>query len=426
MYINNCLTCAQAKSPQHKFLTPPLNPVTSNTSLPADMLQIDIVGKLPYSGGYSYILTGMDVFTKYMFAQPLTSIKAETVSKFLVQWFMRHSYIPLPIVTNQGSQFVSKLLHELANILEIKLEHATVKHAQTIGVVEQSHGLLKRYLRIYENQLQHDWHKHIDLAIFQHNTCYHTTIGCPPTLLYHGRIPMNPIDIRFNNRTLYHHSSSYEYISDLQSKMTTLFGHTKELIVKSFNKYKEYYDRQAAAAPLKLHEYCVMLSPKLSNEHEKISNLQCKWNGLYRIEKVLSRSNYVVRKVKTVHTQKVHRVRLKPIIPQYEIKDLANIDSKQFIPDPLLPEALREPKIFDSSLEEMLYNPWDLNRVTKVETKITKSKPNDQPTDNTPERRTADSSPSNNRTQSSADSSNSIFETPDSIRNDLVHSSSSS
>ena len=68
VYINNCLTYAQAKSPQHKKLTPQPNPVTSNTSLPADMLQIDIVGKLTHSGGYSYILTGMDVSTKYMFA----------------------------------------------------------------------------------------------------------------------------------------------------------------------------------------------------------------------------------------------------------------------------------------------------------------------------------------------------------------------
>ena len=40
--------------------------------------------------------------------------------------------------------------------------------------------------------------------------------------------------------------------------------------------------------------------------------------------------------------------------------------------------------------------------------------------------RTADSSISNSQTQSSADSSNSIFKTPESIRNDLVHSTSSS
>ena len=91
-----------------------------------------------------------------------------------------------------------------------------------------------------------------------------------------------------------------------------------------------------------------------------------------------------------------------------------------------MPEALGEPEILDSNLEEMLYNPWDLNRVTKVETKIAKPKPNDQPTVNTPERRTADSIFCNSQTQSSADSSNSIFRTLESIRNDPVHSTSSS
>ena len=91
-----------------------------------------------------------------------------------------------------------------------------------------------------------------------------------------------------------------------------------------------------------------------------------------------------------------------------------------------MPESRREPEIFDSSLEEMLYIPWDLNRVTKVETRISKSKPKDQPTDTTPEKRTADSSFSNSQTQSSADSTNLIFKTPESIRNDPVHSTSSS
>ena len=48
--------------------------------------------------------------------------------------------------------------------------------------------------------------------------------------------------------------------------MTTLFGHTKELLMKSFIKYEEYYDRKAEAAPLKVHEYCVKRSPKIIQE----------------------------------------------------------------------------------------------------------------------------------------------------------------
>ena len=44
VYISNCLSCIQTKSPKHENLTPPLNPVTSNTSFPVDLLQVDIVG----------------------------------------------------------------------------------------------------------------------------------------------------------------------------------------------------------------------------------------------------------------------------------------------------------------------------------------------------------------------------------------------
>ena len=54
----------------------------------------------------------------------------------------------------------------------------------------------------------------------------------------------------------------------------------------------------------------------------------------------------------------------------------------------------------------------DLNRVTKVETKIPQLKLNEQQNENTPERRTTESSVSNSATQSSTESSNSIFKTP--------------
>ena len=145
MHINNCLTCLQAKYPKHETLTVPLFPVISNTCLPAYMLQIDIVGQLPNSGGYSYILTGMDVFSKYIFSQPLFSISALTFCKFLMQWFMLHSYIPVVILSDQGSQFTSRMLEELSTLLEFKIGHATVKHAQTLGAIERSHGPLNDF-----------------------------------------------------------------------------------------------------------------------------------------------------------------------------------------------------------------------------------------------------------------------------------------
>ena len=97
---------------------------------------------------------------------------SETVCKYLMQWFLLYSYIRILALTDQGSQFTSKMRKELSSLLEFRLEHATLKHAQTIRVVDRSHGPLKRYLKVYENEIQQDWHKSIDLVVFQHDSSY--------------------------------------------------------------------------------------------------------------------------------------------------------------------------------------------------------------------------------------------------------------
>ena len=71
----------------------------------------------------------------------------------------------------------------------------------------------------------------------------------------------------------------------------------------------------------------------------------------------------------TNNTQIVHRVRLKPIKPQYKIQDLQNIDEKLFKADPMIAEALREPNLFDQALEELTFS-YDKNRRAKVYSKI--------------------------------------------------------
>ena len=92
------------------------------------MMQTDLVGPFQ-SPIYNYVLSGIDVFSNYIFAIPLTSAHAGTIAKALVSIFFQHSYIPKTIVSDLGTSFVAKLLHELTNILEIKLQHASLKRS---------------------------------------------------------------------------------------------------------------------------------------------------------------------------------------------------------------------------------------------------------------------------------------------------------
>ena len=82
----------------------------------------------------------------------------------------------------------------------IDLKHATTKHAQTIGLLERTHASLKTTLKIATGEFRYQWHKYLQLAVLNYNTTYHSSIGCEPSTVFHGRIPYNILDYKLNNR----------------------------------------------------------------------------------------------------------------------------------------------------------------------------------------------------------------------------------
>ena len=61
---------------------------------------------------------------------------------------IRHAYLPTFNITDKESVFVSQVTQKVAEILGINLKHATTKHAQTIGVLEQAHARNKTSLKM--------------------------------------------------------------------------------------------------------------------------------------------------------------------------------------------------------------------------------------------------------------------------------------
>ena len=228
--VRNCLQDLQLKRAPLKQIKTPLQPVSSLQSYPGDMLQIDLVGPLK-SPMYTYFLTAVDVFSENLFAVPLTNGRADNVARALTTIFFQHSYMPSKIHSDLGTAFVSELIHELTKMLKICLEHASLKHPQIVGVVERSHSALKRILKLNTNEQWNDWHKYVSLATFIHNTSYHFAIGCSPTVIFHGREPIKPLDVRFGNTTLERLEPTNEYVQTLQDAMLKKFDETKQRLI---------------------------------------------------------------------------------------------------------------------------------------------------------------------------------------------------
>ena len=90
---------------------------------------------------------------------------------------------------------MSHVIKEVAVVLGITLKHATTKHAQTIGLLERSHASIKQALKIETGERRSLWHKYVNFAVLNYMTSYHTSIGCEPSRVSHGRTPYNVLDI---------------------------------------------------------------------------------------------------------------------------------------------------------------------------------------------------------------------------------------
>ena len=90
----------------------------------------------------------MDVLSRFLFAYPTSNQDAKTIAKVLNNIMTKHAYLPTTIISDKGTDFMSHVIKEVASVLGITLKNATTKHAQTIGLHEQSHASTKQALKI--------------------------------------------------------------------------------------------------------------------------------------------------------------------------------------------------------------------------------------------------------------------------------------
>ena len=65
--------------------------------------------------------------------------------------FLKHADVPKHILRDKGTGITSELIVQLMEITGIKISHATIKHTQTLGMIERSHAKLKKILEINVN-----------------------------------------------------------------------------------------------------------------------------------------------------------------------------------------------------------------------------------------------------------------------------------
>ena len=133
--INSCLEGSKRK-PYGATKVPMMSISTSPKIW--ERIAMDIVGPISESEkGYKYILVVSDYATRYVITTPMVNQTAETVARHLINEIFTRFGAPKIILSDQGTNFQSKLVKSISELFNIKQTCTTPYHPQTDGLVER-------------------------------------------------------------------------------------------------------------------------------------------------------------------------------------------------------------------------------------------------------------------------------------------------
>ena len=103
--------------------------------------------------------------------------------------------IPEEVLSNLGTQFVSKCVEEVTRLLSIKRLITTLYHSICNGLVERFNCTLKKMLRSLCNEQPHQWLLFVNPLQFAYREAPQEASGFSPFEFLYGRTVRGPVQI---------------------------------------------------------------------------------------------------------------------------------------------------------------------------------------------------------------------------------------
>ncbi|XP_023191355.1 peroxisomal trans-2-enoyl-CoA reductase isoform X6 [Xiphophorus maculatus] len=306
-FVRTCGRCIRRKA-QIERAAPLIN---IQTSRPLELLCMDFLTIEPDSSNTKDILVLTDHFTKFAVAIPTPNQKAKTVAKYLWNEFMVYYGIPERIHSDQGTDFESKLIKELCEVVGMKKSRTTPYHPRG-NPVERFNRTLLNMLGTLEMKQKSKWREYVKPLVHAYNCTRNVVTGFTPYELMFGRCPRLPVDLAFGLPVREQSSISHsEYVKNLQSSLKESYKLASENALKSAAKNKTRFDQKITPCSLEIGDRVLVRNIRLRGKHK----LADRWEpGVYKV--VNRAENVPVYTVQPEHkegpTRTLHRDLLLP------------------------------------------------------------------------------------------------------------------
>ena len=303
IFLLACRRCLEyARS--HPAKQGPLQPTAPTIAGPGELLSIDLVGKLPMSAGFSYVLTAQDVFTKYVFLIPLRDKTAQHVTDALMRIFLSHGFYPL-VKSDLGSEFIHAVQSDLDKVTQ-SVRITTTAYTPRNNPVERCHRELHAILgKLIDDHKK--WSDVLTYVQFVYNTTQHLATNFTPAFLHFGRELSSSLNLLLPTPS--QGVSSYgEFAQNVVDNMRLAIECARETLLNAAEMASRTYNRHVKPVSFAEGTSVLVYYPR------KFEGKFSKWQRLYSIEgrvvKRLSDVTYVIydkiaKRNRIVHVDKM-------------------------------------------------------------------------------------------------------------------------
>lgn len=226
-WIRACAVCRKRK--EYRRIHAGTASSVSTARHPHDTIAIDLVSTSgTHATGDKYILTCIDVFTRWVTAIPVKSKKTKDIADALFRHVFCIHGRPNYIRTDEGSEFVNNGLRYLYRRWGIKPISTGGYQPQALPV-ERFHRFLNAAMTTLAAKFGEDWTTYLPAVTFAYNSSVTATTGYSPFALTFGRNPQLLEDMEIILRPAADSNlSEQDYAVTLANRLQVAYNHVQE------------------------------------------------------------------------------------------------------------------------------------------------------------------------------------------------------
>uniref|UniRef100_A0A2N9FA17 Uncharacterized protein n=1 Tax=Fagus sylvatica TaxID=28930 RepID=A0A2N9FA17_FAGSY len=192
-YVRECDKC-QRFAPMIHQPAIELNPLSS--PWPFAQWGLDIVGPLPRApGNKKFLITATDYFTKWIEAEPLSNIRDVDTKRFFWKNVITRFGIPWAAISDNGTQFESRLFKGFCSNLGIKNFFSSPGYPQSNGQAEASNKIVLSGIKRKLEEAKGKWVEELPSVLWTHRTTARRSTGETPFALAYGVEAVIPLEV---------------------------------------------------------------------------------------------------------------------------------------------------------------------------------------------------------------------------------------